>query len=502
MSTRYVLHGLALLSASFLMSSVPAGAGEVRGALAPDPTRLAGADDLGRMLLYTPNPLEGGSSMSHWDRTATPDLLMEPSASPSVRVGEVDLTLPHFRDIGWPEGSSTITIRVTDGVESGFNDPTEVSEAPGNPGGTTLGGQRLAAMQWAAAVWESYLRSDIEINIESSFRELECNSEDGTAVLASAGSNFLFADFTNAPHAETWYHGALAEALADENLSNTEDGRPPDEGDIRVNFNSGIDQGCLSGTFRYYYGLDGNTPAGQIPFAMIALHEMAHGLGFSNFVNLQFGTLPNFPGTSTTMPDIYTKFTYDKDLELHWDVMTSAERRESAINTNRVVWDGPNATNASAGVLDNEPRLAVAWPRIFDDNLEVQTAQFGPPVPEAGISGELVQVRDGTDQSNLGCEALTNASEVAGAIAVVDRGDCFFSVKTKNAQDAGALAVVVVNNVPDGLPPMGGDDPTVTIPAVGISQADGEAIKRALESETSRHRVPADRISVGQARPR
>jgi hypothetical protein len=91
---------------------------------------------------------------------------------------------------------------------------------------------------------------------------------------------------------------------------------------------------------------------------------------------------------------------------------------------------------------------------------------------------------------------------VAGAIAVVDRGDCFFSVKTKNAQDAGALAVVVVNNVPDGLPPMGGDDPTVTIPAVGISQADGEAIKRALESETSRHRVPADRISVGQARPR
>jgi hypothetical protein len=501
MSTRTVLLGFSLLSALVLVSSVPAGAGEVRGTLAPDPTRLAGADELGRMLLYAPNPLEGGSSISHWDRSAIPDLLMEPSASPNVRVGEVDLTLPHFRDIGWPQGSSTVTIRVTDGVETGFNDPTEVPEAPNNSGGTSLGGQRLAAMQWAAAIWGSHLRSNIEINIDSSFQALDCDSEEGTAVLASAGSDFLFSDFQNAPISGTWYHGALAEALADENLSNTWDEEPPDTGDITVNFNSGIDNGCLSETFRFYYGLDGITPDGQIPFAVIALHEMAHGLGFSNFVNLQFGTLPSVEGTPT-QPDIYSTFIFDKDLELHWDVMTNAERRDSAINSNRVVWDGAQTTNASAGILGNEPRLTIDWPRTFADSLEIQTARFGPPVSGIGISGKLALVSDGTAQPNLGCEALTNGSEVTGKIAVVDRGDCFFTVKAKNAQDAGALAVVVVNNDPEGLPPMGGDDPSVTIPAVGISQADGEAIKQALESGTSRRRVPTDRISVGGVRPR
>jgi hypothetical protein len=46
----------------------------------------------------------------------------------------------------------------------------------------------------------------------------------------------------------------------------------------------------------------------------------------------------------------------------------------------------------------------------------------------------------------------------------------------KNAQDFGAIAVVVANNVA-GLPPMGGVDGSVVIPAVGISQDDGNLIK-------------------------
>ena len=90
-------------------------AGEVSASLAIDPTRLAGADALGRPLLYNPDPLELGSSISHWDLSASPDLLMEPTASPNVGFGEVDLTLPLFQDIGWPAGSSTVTVRVRRG---------------------------------------------------------------------------------------------------------------------------------------------------------------------------------------------------------------------------------------------------------------------------------------------------------------------------------------------------------------------------------------------------
>ena len=466
-----------------VLTVLPAGAAEVNGTLAVDPARIAGADELGRMLLYTPNPLEPGSSMSHWDISATPDLLMEPFASPTVPLGEVDLTLPHFRDLGWPQGSSVITIRVNDPADEGFNDPTVVAAAPNNPGGTTLGGQRLAALQWVAGVWAAQLGSPVEINIEASFEELDCgpNPEDG-AVLAGAGSQFLFFDFPNAPRQGTWYHGALAEALAEEDLSTTEDGFPPEAGELVITFNSQIDEGCLAPGYRYYYGLDGNTPPGLAPFSSVALHEISHGLGFANFVNEATGSPPDFTGIPP-MPDIYSVFTFDKDEGLHWSEMTNTQRRASAVNTNRVVWDGPQTTNAAPAFLDNAPTLTINSPRSIEGSYPAQPAEFGPAIDLTGISGDLAVVDDGSGAPTLGCESLVNASAIAGKIAVVDRGECFFTVKVKNAQNAGAVAVIVVNNQPNGLPPMGGDeDPTITIPSAGISQADGELIKTALES--------------------
>ena len=111
----------------------------------------------------------------------------------------------------------------------------------------------------------------------------------------------------------------------------------------------------------------------------------------------------------------------------------------------------------------------------------MQPAQFGPAIDLTGISGDLAIVDDGSGAPTLGCESLINANEISGKIAVVDRGECFFTEKVKNAQIAGAVAVLVVNNDPTGLPPMGGDDATITKPSAGISQADGELIKTALE---------------------
>ena len=481
---RIVMRLVCLLPVLILVSVVFAGAADVSGTLAVDPARIAGADELGRMLLYTPNPLEPGSSISHWDISATPDLLMEPFASPRVPLGEVDLTLPHFRDIGWPGGSSVITIRVTDAEEEGFNDPAVIAAAPNNPGGTTLGGQRLAALQWVAGVWAAQLGSSVEINIEASFGELDCgpDPEDG-AVLAAAGAQFLFYDFPSAPRQGTWYHGALAEALSGDDLSTTEDRFPPEAGELIITFNSQIDEGCLAPGFRYYYGLDGNTPAGQAPFASVALHEISHGLGFANFINDATGSPPEFTGIPP-MPDIYSVFTFDKDDGLHWSEMTNTQRRDSAINTDQVVWDGPLTTSAAPAFLDNAPSLTIYSPRSIEGSYAAQPAQFGPSIDLTGVSGDLAVVDDGSEAPTLGCNSLVNASAMAGKIAVVDRGECLFTEKVKNAQIAGAVGVIVVNNDPSGLPPMGGDDATITIPSAGISQADGDLIKTTLESRS------------------
>ncbi len=73
----------------------------------------------------------------------------------------------------------------------------------------------------------------------------------------------------------------------------------------------------------------------------------------------------------------------------------------------------------------------------------------------------------------------TNAAQVAGKIALVDRGTCGFVVKAKNAQVNGAIGVIVANNT-SGIVNMAGVDPTVTIPALSILQSDGNAIKAQL----------------------
>jgi hypothetical protein len=65
-----------------------------------NPSLRSGADASGRVLLYVPNPVEPGSSISHFDTSAVPNLLMEPAVNQDLPIG-VDITTDLFRDIGW-----------------------------------------------------------------------------------------------------------------------------------------------------------------------------------------------------------------------------------------------------------------------------------------------------------------------------------------------------------------------------------------------------------------
>ncbi len=72
----------------------------VNGTMILDPALKAGADDAGHVRLYTPIPFALGSSVSHWDTSPTPNLLMEPALNPDLS-SEVDLTVHQYLDIGW-----------------------------------------------------------------------------------------------------------------------------------------------------------------------------------------------------------------------------------------------------------------------------------------------------------------------------------------------------------------------------------------------------------------
>lgn len=105
-------------------------------------------------------------------------------------------------------------------------------------------------------------------------------------------------------------------------------------------------------------------------------------------------------------------------------------------------------------------------------------AGFGPVI-SSPITADLVLVDDGVAPTSDGCEPLQNGASLAGKIAVVDRGTCTFISKVNAAEAAGAIAVIVCNNQAGAPIAMGGTG-TSNIPAVMISQADGNAIKSVL----------------------
>jgi hypothetical protein len=235
----------------------------------------------------------------------------------------------------FPAAAATFVINNTDSPGEGFNDPTPTSPVGGN-NGTTLGQQRLNLFQRAAEIWGSMIESNVPIIIQAGFDPLTCDAF--SAVLGSAGTAWIVRDFPNAPQPGTWYHVALANALAGTDQIPTGD-------DIIATFNSDIDNNnnCLSGT-NWYLGFDHNS-GGDIDLLVVLLHEFAHGLGFSNFVNPSTGILLD------NRPDIYTHFTLDNSNGLHWDEMNVGQRKNSAKNTGNVVWDGQNVVNGATGFL-------------------------------------------------------------------------------------------------------------------------------------------------------
>jgi hypothetical protein len=353
-----------------------------------------------------------------------------------------------------------ILILNVDGPNEGFNDPTPAAPVGGNPG-TTRGQQRLNVFQHAAEIWESELHPTNDIIVQAAFDPL------GPNVLGQAGTSFIIRDFPGAELPNTWYPMALADQLAGQDLG-------PGLPDIVAQFSS---------NFVFYFGFD-NNEGPLVDLLPVVLHELGHGLGFANFVNEANGTRPQ------DRPDIYSEYTLDVTTNKIWNTMTSTERQASALNVRKVSWSGLHVNEAVPGVLSpGEPAVKVLSPAGLGP-LMLGTAGFGAALPAAGITGDLALVNDGVGVGSDGCTAFGG---VAGKVALVDRGTCTFVVKVKNAQDAGAIAVLVADNVADSPPAgLGGADPTITISSGRITQADGSALKLALGGGTVRVNLGLD----------
>jgi len=381
------------------------------------------------------------------------------------------------------------TINVVDPDPAvGFSDPSPpdaASAAGGNPG-TTIGEQRLEAYKLVVALWDGILDINTQIVLQASFTPLSCGPTSG--VLGAAGALNVYRDFPGPSFPRTWYAAALANNLAEQDLNGSDPDpallAPPFNDEIVSFFNADLGSpGCLEGR-AWYYGFDNNPPPGAIDFINTLAHEVAHGLGFQNFADDASGQ--NFLG----YPDQWSRFQRDNLLGKRWDQMIDIARQFSAVNGPNLVWAGPNVTAEAPNVLGpSQVILANAPGDIAGEEYPFGTASFGATIPPM-VTGDVVLVDDGTGVTSDGCEALVNAGDVAGKIALIDRGTCAFAVKAKNAQDAGAVAAIIANNQPGNTPiGLGGSDPTVTILTVSATLDDGQRLRQ----------FPGTNVTIGAA---
>ena len=159
---------------------------------------------------------------------------------------------------------------------------------------------------------------------------------------------------------------------------------------------------------------------------------------------------------------------------------------------------GTNNANFSSPPDGNNPRMQMyLWNAPAGNALTIDgslagsylgvAANFGAPLPEdTPIVGQLALTLDddqgASEDPYDACDDLLNGADINGSIAVIRRGECQFGFKILAAQNQGAIAVIIINNVPGApitmAPGEVGDQ--VTITAIMISQADGDAIIAAL----------------------
>ena len=131
--------------------------------------------------------------------------------------------------------------------------------------------------------------------------------------------------------------------------------------------------------------------------------------------------------------------------------------------------------------------LEVTAPESISGKIQCAYADFGPFTSLGTTSGDIVYV-SGVD--SFGCSAIS--LDLSNKIALIDRGNCDYSEKAFNAQEAGAAAVIIALEPGRELMfvvPGGNMADQVTIPVIAMLERDYLDIKQVLLSTTVSARI-------------
>lgn len=209
-----------------------------------------------------------------------------------------------------------------------------------------------AAFEYAKHIWEVSLSSSVPIVVDATWESMGANVLGSTA--PKDAIRFTSSPAPGGARINTWYPIALANKLGNKDYR-------PSEVDIDSRFNSTF-AGCPGGTNCWYFGTDGNVGTEQWDFASVALHELAHGLGFAGSMSLDSSGVKGQWG----MQDPNNKVVYP----LIFDLFAVNNQNQKLTNTglfpnpstalldqltsNHVYFDGAHAVAAAGG---KQPQL-------------------------------------------------------------------------------------------------------------------------------------------------
>ena len=239
----------------------------------------------------------------------------------------------------WMRGISVLLILLATG---GWIAPVAVVAAPSTPaGGATFNitwstgcetppAEAVTALDYAAGLWGTWISSTVPISVTVCWTNaLGIGDALGTGVPAKYATNF-----SNAPLMNTDYPVALANALSGSDLY-------PALGDMTLQFKSDQDWSYVTTTTHLA------APAAGEDFVSVALHELAHGLGFIGNMYEEYG-VGFCGGYLYPCPTPYDWFAVDSTGVRLLDSPTPLVL--GALLKSDANFGGPNAVSANGGM--------------------------------------------------------------------------------------------------------------------------------------------------------
>jgi len=362
------------------------------------------------------------------------------------RLSLAGLVLPGLLWAGDGRCQLQFEVNYLDEPGEGFFDEASWAEAAGNTG-TTLGEQRRLAFEAALEIWAAALDSPVAIRVDARFTtDLFCDASNG--VLGRAAPASALQGFSGAPTGYRFYASALADRLAGYDLS-------PGDPDIVAEFNAALDtDGCLAER-RWDYAIEAS--AGPTSLLNTALHELAHGLGFTNFVGSDTGS--GKPGFGP-----FDGLLFDAVLGRYWDEMSPEERVQSARSPRQLLWAGAAVNLAAPSVLARgAPFLDVmsgAERRVFDVVSEVP----GTVRPSERVAGGPLVVWNestGCELSALPPSAVVLVAEIPGCASLTE-----LLLRAQREGASSALVASVALQSPPVAPTLDTDGVRLTVLAL------------------------------------